>query len=115
MATPAQTNAAVIRLCGLRPHTVGRNGEDLAMKPANTYNLNLHRWEQYWVDNSAGTIFFYGNLEDGVMDYWTDAIPQSNGQKLRRHLQFFNLGPGKVRQFSQGSTDGERPGRLKTT
>ena len=75
-------------------------------KSYNTYNLNLHRWEQYWVDNSAGTIFFYGNLKDGVMDYWTDDVPQSNGQKLRRHLQFFNLGPGKVRQFSQGSNDG---------
>jgi tetratricopeptide (TPR) repeat protein len=75
-------------------------------KSYNTYNLNLHRWEQYWVDNSAGTIFFYGNLKDGVMDYWTDDVPQSNGQKLRRHLQFFNLGPGKVRQFSQGSSDG---------
>ncbi len=75
-------------------------------KSYNTYNVNLHRWEQYWVDNSAGTIFFYGNLKDGVMDYWTDDVAQSNGQKLRRHLQFFNLGPGKVRQFSQGSTDG---------
>jgi tetratricopeptide (TPR) repeat protein len=75
-------------------------------KSYNTYNLNLHRWEQYWVDNSAGTIFFYGNLKDGVMDYWTDDVAQPNGQKLRRHLQFFNLGPGKVRQFSQGSTDG---------
>jgi tetratricopeptide (TPR) repeat protein len=75
-------------------------------KSYNTYNLNLHRWEQYWVDNSAGTIFFYGNLKDGLMDYWTDDVPQPNGQKLRRHLQFFNLGPGKVRQFSQGSSDG---------
>ncbi len=75
-------------------------------KSYNTYNLNLHRWEQYWVDNSAGTIFFFGNLKDGLMDYWTDDIPQPNGQKLRRHLQFFNLGAGKVRQFSQGSTDG---------
>jgi tetratricopeptide (TPR) repeat protein len=75
-------------------------------KSYNTYNLNLHRWEQYWVDNSAGTIFFFGNLKDGLMDYWTDDIPQPNGQKLRRHLQFFNLGTGKVRQFSQGSTDG---------
>jgi tetratricopeptide (TPR) repeat protein len=75
-------------------------------KSYNTYNLNLHRWEQYWVDNSAGTIFFHGKLKDGVMDYWTDEVPQPNGQKLRRHLQFFNQGPGKVRQFSQGSTDG---------
>jgi tetratricopeptide (TPR) repeat protein len=75
-------------------------------KSYNTYNINLHRWEQYWVDNTAGTIFFYGNLKNGVMDYWTDDVPQVNGTSLRRHLQFFNLPEGKVRQFSQGSTDG---------
>ena len=75
-------------------------------KSYNTWNVNLKRWEQYWVDNFAGTMFFHGNLKDGVMDYWTDDIPQPDGHTLRRHLQFFNLEQGKVRQFSQGSTDG---------
>lgn len=40
------------------------------------------------------------------MDYWTDEIPQPDGTKLKRHLQFIKLGPDKVRQFSQGSNDG---------
>jgi hypothetical protein len=75
-------------------------------KSYNTYNVNLKRWEQYWVDNFAGVMFFHGNLKDGVMDYWTDDIPQPGGGRLQRHLQFFNLGSGKVRQFSQASTDG---------
>jgi hypothetical protein len=35
-----------------------------------------------------------------------DDVPQTNGGKLRRHLQFFSLSPEKVRQLSQGSTDG---------
>ena len=74
-------------------------------KSYNTYNVNLKRWEQYWVDNFAGVMFFHGNLKDGVMDYWTDDVPQPDGGVLRRHLQFFDLAPGKVRQFSQGSTD----------
>lgn len=74
-------------------------------KSYNTYNVNLKRWEQYWVDNAAGVIFFHGDLKDNVMDYWTDDVPQTGGGALRRHLQFFNLGPDKVRQFSQGSTD----------
>ena len=77
-----------------------------AGKSYNVYNANLKRWEQFWVDNSAGTIFFYGNLKDGIMDYWTDEIPQPSGPATRRHLQFFNLGPDTVRQFSQQSTDG---------
>ncbi|HEY6267615.1 MAG TPA: tetratricopeptide repeat protein [Candidatus Acidoferrum sp.] len=75
-------------------------------KSYNIYNAAVKRWEQYWVDNAGGNIFFYGGLKDGVMDYWTDEIPQLDGKKLERHLQFIKLGPDKVRQFSQGSNDG---------
>ncbi|HEY1422592.1 MAG TPA: tetratricopeptide repeat protein [Candidatus Acidoferrum sp.] len=81
------------------------DGNPYSGKSYNMYNTALKRWEQYWVDNSAGNIFFYGGLKDEVMDYWTDAIPQPTGLPLKRHLQFFKLGPDKVRQFSQGSTD----------
>ena len=76
-----------------------------AGKSYNIYNPDLKRWEQFWVDNVGGTIHFYGGLKDGVMDFYTDELPQPDGTKLKRHLQFFNLGPDKVRQFSQGSTD----------
>ena len=75
-------------------------------KSYNTFNQNLKRWEQFWVDNQGGMIHFFGGLKDGTMDFYTDDVPQPDGSKLRRHLQFFNLGPDKVRQFSQGSTDG---------
>jgi tetratricopeptide (TPR) repeat protein len=74
-------------------------------KSYNVYNTALKRWEQYWVDNAAGNIFFYGGLKDGVMDYWTDEIPQSDGKKLKRHLQFIKINPDTVRQFSRGSND----------
>jgi tetratricopeptide (TPR) repeat protein len=75
-------------------------------KSYNTYNPDLHRWEQFWNDNAGGMIHFYGELKDGVMDYWTDEIPQKDGTRLKRHLQFIPSGHDKVRQFSQGSTDG---------
>lgn len=81
-------------------------GNGYAGKSYNIYNPNLKRWEQFWVDNVGAMIHFYGGLKDGVMDYWTDDIPQPDGTKLRRHLQFFNQGANKVRQFSQGSKDG---------
>lgn len=75
-------------------------------KSYNTWNPNLKRWEQYWVDTSAGVMFFHGELKNNIMDYWTEDVPQVGGGTLLRHLQFFNLGPDKVRQFSQGSNDG---------
>jgi len=75
-------------------------------KSYNIYNQAQKRWEQYWVDNVGGNIFFYGGLKDGVMDYYTDEIPQTGSPFLKRHLQFIPIGPDKVRQFSRGSTDG---------
>lgn len=80
-------------------------GSTYAGKSYNTYNASLKRWEQFWVDNVGGMIHFYGGLKDGVMDFYTDELPQPDGSKLMRHLQFFNLGPDTVRQFSQGSKD----------
>jgi len=81
-------------------------GTGYAGKSYNIYNASFKRWEQFWVDNGGGMIHFYGELKDGVMDFYTDEIPQPDGSKLKRHLQFFNLGPDTVRQFSQGSKDG---------
>ncbi len=74
-------------------------------KSYNIYNPDLHRWEQFWNDNAGGMIHFYGELKDGVMNYWTDTVPQKDGTKLKRHLQFIPSGSDQVRQFSQGSTD----------
>ena len=81
-------------------------GNPYSGKSYNIYNATLKRWEQYWVDNAGEDIFFFGGLKDGVMDYWTDEIPQSDGSKLKRHLQFVPMGPETVRQWSQGSKDG---------
>jgi Tetratricopeptide repeat len=74
-------------------------------KSYNIYNTGQQRWEQFWVDNQGGMIHFYGGLQDGVMDFHTDDIPQPDGKPLRRRLRFFNVEPGVVRQYSQGSTD----------
>jgi hypothetical protein len=76
-----------------------------AGKSYNGYNVGEKRWEQFWVDNSQGMIQFFGNLKDGVMDFYTADNPQPDGTTLKRHLQFIPQGPDTVRQFSQGSTD----------
>jgi tetratricopeptide (TPR) repeat protein len=95
----------ILENCVVQENWKSLNGP-YAGKSYNIYNASLKRWEQYWVDNVGGNIFFYGGLKDGVMDYWTDDLPQPDGTKLKRHLQFFKLGSDSVRQFSQGSSDG---------
>jgi tetratricopeptide (TPR) repeat protein len=82
------------------------NGSSYEGKSYNTYNTTLKRWEQFWVDNSQGMVHFYGQLlKNGVMDYYTDEIPQPDGTKVKRHMEFIPLGPDKVRQVSHSSAD----------
>jgi tetratricopeptide (TPR) repeat protein len=75
-------------------------------KSYNIFNPDLNRWEQFWVDNQGGMIHFRGSLAGGVMDFYTDAIPQTDGKMLTRRLRFYDLGADRVRQLSEGSTDG---------
>ena len=95
----------ILEGCVVQENWKSQNGP-YSGKSYNTYNQALHRWEQYWVDNVGGNIFFFGGLKDGVMDYFTDEIPQPGAAALKRHLQFIPIGPDQVRQFSRGSTDG---------
>ncbi len=74
-------------------------------KSFNIYNANTKKWEQIWVDSSGGLMKFEGVLNNNILDYYGDAFAP-NGAPSKRHLQFFNQGPDKVRQFSQMSTDG---------
>jgi len=76
-----------------------------AGKSFNIYNANTKKWEQIWVSSSGALMKFEGVLNNNVLDYYGDAFAP-NGAPSRRHLQFFNQGPGQVRQFSQMSTDG---------
>ena len=106
-ATPAGDSKIELILgdCVIQENWTSGGNTGYQGKSYNIYNPDLHRWEQFWNDNAGGMIHFYGNLKDGVMDYYTDEIPQKDGTKLKRHLQFIPMGAGKVRQFSQGSTD----------
>lgn len=81
--------------------TGGAGGEG---KSFNKYSPEFKRWEQYWVDAQGSTTFFHGNLEGKNMVYYAET-PQPDGSILKRRLTFFNLGPDRVRQFSQKSKD----------
>jgi hypothetical protein len=74
-------------------------------KSWNTWNAARKRWEQSWVDASATPVFFSGQLENGTMVYHSDQ-PQPDGKPYARRLTFTPLAGKRVRQFSQGTSDG---------
>ena len=75
-----------------------------ADKSFNKYDPANKNWQQYWVADNGSTTLYTGHLEDGEMRYHAE-LPAANGGKLLQNLTFSKLGPDKVRQFQQFSTD----------
>lgn len=82
----------------------GRN--NFMGKSFNHYNMDKKKWVQYWVNQNSGSTFFEGNYDEGqkaIVYFSHDHEKDENGYIER--LRFFNLGPNKVRQFAERSTD----------
>lgn len=61
------------------------------------------KWRQTWVDNKGGKMEFTRSLEGKDMIYFADV--NEGGKEFRRRMTFFNLGPDRVRQFSERTGD----------
>ena len=74
----------------------------------NIYDSTRKMWFQTWVDSTGALHEYHGNLDaDGNMAF-VGETPGGPGQPARvpTRLTFFRLGPDKVRQLSEVSTDG---------
>jgi hypothetical protein len=74
-------------------------------KSFNYYDATMKKWRQLWVASSPGSIEFTGEVRDGNMYYTSDRV-LPNGTRQLGKMTFFALGPDKVRQFWETSSDG---------
>ncbi len=74
-------------------------------KSFNAYNAQTGAWQQNWMDNS-GTVTNYGDghFADGHLSFIAHNVDPTGAKWLDR-LTFFDLGPDRVRQFSERSND----------
>jgi hypothetical protein len=73
-------------------------------KSFNTYNASLKKWQQFWVDNTGGSIVFNGELKDGVMNF-TGEGTSPTGEKTLHKMSFTPMPEGRVRQVLEDSKD----------
>ncbi|MGE3889329.1 MAG: DUF1579 family protein [Vicinamibacterales bacterium] len=68
----------------------------------NIYDRSRGQWHQTWVDNAGGLHQYWGQLEgDNMVFHGSMPSPSNPAVRLRVRLTFFNLGAGRVRQFSE--------------
>ena len=94
----------ILGQCVLLENWTGTRGS--SGKSINLYNQYKGAWQQTWVDDQGEvTEFVDGVYKDGVMRFRAETRGR-DGKVLQRRLSFTNLGPGKVRQYSEQSSDG---------
>jgi hypothetical protein len=75
-------------------------------KSYNSYNRQTKNWQQFWVDNTGGSTFYnHGSLQQNKMVFQTENIRVNDSTLLTQRLTFYDLGPDKVRQHGETSTD----------
>jgi hypothetical protein len=83
-------------------------GARMTGQSVNIYDRSRGKWHQTWVDSTGGLHEYWGaRTADGAIVFEGELPPrQSGGPRVSTRLTFFPLGPDKVRQFSEQSTDG---------
>ncbi|HEX8137262.1 MAG TPA: tetratricopeptide repeat protein [Pyrinomonadaceae bacterium] len=73
-------------------------------KSFNFYDASQRRWQQTWVDSTGNVLNLYGEYKDNALRFSGETRAQDGARTLHR-LTFFNLGPDRVRQLWEQSTD----------
>jgi hypothetical protein len=73
-------------------------------KSWNYYDPSAKRWHQVWLDMSGRRADYAGEYKENAMRFEGE-VTLANGNKFKTRMTFFNLGPTKVRQFAERSTD----------
>jgi hypothetical protein len=86
--------------CALLENWTGGMGQG---KSLNFYNATAGYWQQTWIGSAGGPVEY----RDGAMQGNTMVFlaKPSNGQGPLQRLSFTNLGPNRVRQHAETSTD----------
>jgi tetratricopeptide (TPR) repeat protein len=70
----------------------------------NFYNPVTHRWHQSYMGSGGDNWMMDGEYREGALRY--EGHIYTPGSDVLVHMTFFNLEPGKVRQFAETSSDG---------
>jgi hypothetical protein len=70
----------------------------------NFYNPVTRKWHQSYMDSNGGNYMMDGEYKDGALRF--EGFIYSPQGQIPVHMTFYNLGPDKMRQTSETSSDG---------
>jgi hypothetical protein len=79
----------------------------------NIFDRARGKWHQTWVDTAGGLHEYWGELKDGNLVYEGMIAPTPGKPAQQTRMTFFNLGPDRVRQLAEFSTDGGKTWQVR--
>jgi hypothetical protein len=76
-------------------------------KSINFYNAATSKWQQTWVDNVGGVMFFVGGRNGNAMKFDGEHV-KADGTTSKIRLTFINIAPDTVRQIGESTVDGKQ-------
>jgi hypothetical protein len=76
-------------------------------KSINFYNAATSKWQQTWVDNVGGVIFFVGARQGNQMKFEGEHV-KADGTTSKIRLTFVSIAADTVRQIGESMTDGKQ-------
>lgn len=89
--------------CSLLENWTGKSG--YSGKSLNVYHKGLKKWQQFWVDNQGGSLYFEGEFRNGNLIYEAVSV-DSNGVRANERMTFTPIAADHVRQLWKQSKDG---------
>ena len=100
---PRSSIQKLVHGCVILENWMPPNGNE--GKSFNIFNPNTGKWEQLWMGANGLPIHFYGGVSNGSMHY-TSEFTDPKGAKQRGRMTYTPLGPDRVRQLWESSSDG---------
>jgi hypothetical protein len=89
--------------CGISEHWQGSSGANGVSY--NAWDPDAKRWHQFWIDNSASTLYLEGGLEHGKMQLFGAQMNAQTGKPQKQRITWMPSGDGSVRQTWEQSDD----------
>lgn len=90
--------------CVIQENFDGLNSTPLKGISVSTYNKNLKKWQQTWVDNSGAYLDFVGEFSEGKMILARE-FTNKEGKKIKQRMVWFDIKENSLNWNWESSLD----------
>ena len=94
----------ILEGCVIQENFSGGGSMHLRGTSVSTFDVNINRWKQTWVDNEGGYLDFVGDFNNGQMILQRESV--QNAKKILQRMVWKNISANELDWSWESSADG---------